>query len=356
MTEREDRSAKAARRIGDVWSLTALGLGLLVSAAACAEPEHADGARAAQALLGARPSGADDNDAVRIVAGRPKVHLCTGTLVAPNVVLTARHCILRRASADVPACTAAGEPRDGIGQDMTPIPPADIEVSYGESVDAMTSTTVTSIHVPDALTICKSDVAFLVLESALPVRPARLRFSPPKVGDRFRVRGWGYTNTKAPAVPTERLALDSLPVTETGPGLLPPNTFATQGGTLCFGDSGAGAMDDDAVFGVYSRIEGPSCEASVVRNVFMSITPHETLARRAFDAAGVPFAPGQPPACEGAACAGEADDGAQPPTSEAVCQAAAPGRTSGSGAAMVGATLAMVALGVWRRRFATRRA
>lgn len=85
-------------------------LGTLAIAAGCADDDRADdGCRALeparQALFGADPD-AGGTDVSGVVALLTQVsaqfaELCSGTLIAPNLVLTARHCLPANKSADV---------------------------------------------------------------------------------------------------------------------------------------------------------------------------------------------------------------------------------------------------------------
>ena len=80
---------RASNRVG----LTALGLSL--AGAACSA-ESEDTARVADGTSGAFPATSAKLDAIgtiRIDTGA-RTRTCTGTLIAPNVVLTAEHCLI----------------------------------------------------------------------------------------------------------------------------------------------------------------------------------------------------------------------------------------------------------------------
>ncbi len=136
-----------------------------------------------------------------------------------------------------------------------------------------------------ALSTCKADIAFLVLaEAALDVHTP-IRLVPVRTGDTFSVTGWGRTSDGSSALPARRSTLDGLRVKDIGPGFIPIGAFASLGGSLCFGDSGAAALIDGALAGIYSRISG-NCEAQASTNVFSGIASERDLVDRAFTAIG----------------------------------------------------------------------
>lgn len=283
--------------------------------AATSEGKKDEVAMARQAVLNGRASGDAENDAVYVentsVPGTPV--RCSGTLVAPNLVVTARHCLLRSGELSI-SCTPEGEladPNDPLAQETRPATASAVTARYGSSAENAVTAHGVSIVSPPALTLCKSDIGFIVLDRPLaPGKLVPLRVSPVTLGETFRFSGWGYVTDRRDQLPTTRFALDDLRVEEVGPNLIPPGTFATHGNTLCFGDSGGGARIDDALIGVYSRIEGDSCSTPQARNVFMMLGPHRELIDRAFAEAGVrPWYEGEPAPwliADGAACTTDA--------------------------------------------------
>jgi len=67
---------------------------------ACAEYGE-DPANSRQSLLNAEPSGPEDDAVVQLVSVHESgPHRCTGTLIAANLVLTARHCVANHVLGD----------------------------------------------------------------------------------------------------------------------------------------------------------------------------------------------------------------------------------------------------------------
>jgi len=100
------------------------------------------------------------------VEGDPThVTLCSGALVAPNLVVTARHCISRSITSS-PSCDARGQSHNGahLANDADP---STIAVYIGEHVrvdrDVPRAHGIRTLH-PAGQVLCDSDVAFVVLD------------------------------------------------------------------------------------------------------------------------------------------------------------------------------------------------
>jgi S1-C subfamily serine protease len=212
--------------------------------------------------------------------------LCSGALVAPNLVLTARHCVSLAVTA-TPACDSQGTSHNGIhlGNDENP---ALIAIYTGNhvdvSVDAPRAYATKTIH-PTTRVLCDSDVAFLVLDRTLDdveVLPMRLD-APVETGEYVMPVGFGGgfigdIGTRVPRAPS--------PVLTVGPGhnsstgaVLGPREFEVDEAT-CRGDSGGPALDvlSGQVIGVVSR--GRSC-FSDGNHVYTRIDAYASLAHEA---------------------------------------------------------------------------
>src|SRR3954467_15471378 len=93
------------------------------------------------------------------------ITLCSGALVAPNLVLTARHCVSRAVTA-TPSCDARGRSHNGdhLAEDVDP---SSIAIYTGShvrpDVDVPVAHAVRTLH-PTGQVLCDADVAFLVLD------------------------------------------------------------------------------------------------------------------------------------------------------------------------------------------------
>lgn len=272
-------------------------------------------------VIGGRVSPTAENEAV-LVINRPDASvsplICSGTLVAPNLVLTARHCVLRRRNTEL-NCTKDGEladPSDPSGQDLEPEAASGITTYYGFDKSALKSMAGSKVVTPYDLSICKNDIAFIVLPQPLAPGFIPLRRTTAELGERFRFSGWGYTDEAERKIgqshlPNIRYSLDDVRVEEVGPGLIPAGTFSVAGNTLCLGDSGGGAHFNGALGGVYSRMTTGSCELAAGRNTFMDLAASTEVIERAFAAAGhVPWYEGDPAPWllkDGASCTADQD-------------------------------------------------
>src|SRR5690606_8788372 len=77
---------------------------------------HEDVGRVIQPIIGGTTSGTEHDSVVVLTTFRDGARrfLCSATLVAPNLILTARHCVTDFAAGSA-ACTAEGTPVTGAG-------------------------------------------------------------------------------------------------------------------------------------------------------------------------------------------------------------------------------------------------
>jgi hypothetical protein len=218
------------------------------------------------------------------------VTLCSGALVAPNLVLTARHCVSRAVTA-TPSCDARGQSHNGdhLAEDADP---NTISIYVGAQVrpdvDLPRARATRTLH-PSGRVLCDADVAFLVLDRPLTdvtILPIRLH-SPVEPGDMVVPVGFGGGAANIVGL---RVARDRSTVLSIGPAsnsetgaVLGPREFEVDSAT-CRGDSGGPAIDirTGEIVGVVSR--GGSC-SQTGNHVYTRVDAYSNLAAAAFHSA-----------------------------------------------------------------------
>lgn len=280
---------------------------LAVAVAACSDGAGKEARGVAlEPIVHGSPSP-DAQDYVILLYDAKAHFACTGTLVAPSLVLTARHCVTKVTSDSI-ACDENGNATTGgvLGDDY---PPNDLEVHLGP-------TRARAFPAPDARgskivhdgsdNVCNHDVALLEIAPAITdVAPARLHLdSGPAPHDKLTVVGWGVSGMQL--VSTSRGQRTGVPLLAIGPstfdGIPVPSNDFLLGESICDGDSGApaiaeatGAIVGVASFGsngVESTASDPaaSCvdKGKGVLNTFTSLAAFKPLVARALADSGAP--------------------------------------------------------------------
>lgn len=299
-----------------------------------------------QPIIGGSPSGAE-HDAVVVLGifqDGTRRGLCSATLVAPNLVLTARHCVSD--VDDQVSCWTDGSPVVGAGVHADHAP-GDIVIFAGKNGVVPTTTDASQASargktlVVDEITktICNHDLAFVVLDRALSAPVAKIRLGAPAMVERLTIVGWGITQSGT--LPATRMERAGVPMIGAGPMLYPddahygvaPSEFMI-GESACLGDSGGPALSPSGtVVGVASRAGNglprdpndlaSTCTGPHAHAIYTHFGPNaETLALQAFAAAGATPDFETPPLASAEAPA--EDDPGAPSTSSPADAPAAP--------------------------------
>ena len=310
----------------------AIGLACLAVAACSAAPTSTELTQAGSArVINGTDSDASQDAVVLLVITDGGFGACSGTLLAPNLVLTARHCVTVTADKAF-ACDADGNLLGGGSQVGADHPPSKIAVYIGnrrpnfQAGTAVANARGTKIFHDGSKTLCNHDLALLLLDTSIEgaqIAPLRMA-TPPVDKETFTAIGWGVTVTDPyPDIRQQRAGIKIRHVGRyPGDGItepVPQNEFLV-GESICSGDSGgpAVASSTSAILGVVSRggngtsnPNDPAAGCIGAGNFYTRVDGFKDLIEAAYAEAGQdPWYEGEPDprlAKFGATCGGDGD-------------------------------------------------
>ena len=243
----------------------------------------------------------EENDAVVELRMPPEKEgdsnrICSGTVVAPRLVITARHCIAPYIGGEY-QCNAEGgynegSPRDPanagtVGQPYNP--PDQVEIRVGQQAGDSAPAFGEKIYIMPTETICKNDIAIVRVDRDIPVAPRAMRLTEPTYPHELvTVVGYGLTHT----VEKGRHERHDVEIEAVGKSEIYPvgrgaydRTFRL-GQAACPGDSGGPSLSDKgAVVGVFSIIVH-DCGSAAAQNYYTQLAPFRDFIEAAFDDSG----------------------------------------------------------------------
>jgi secreted trypsin-like serine protease len=234
----------------------------VLALAGCA-PVSSDAASEASIIRGTREMGYPEVVAVYWMSGASAGGLCTGTVIGPHAILTAKHCVFEET-----------------GTGYSAVPASDFLVLVGHDINAEGG--VTEVHYVaevrttpgsdiDADVENGTDIAILLLRDTISIPPRATATSGPSSGDPVTAVGFGRTST-TDADSAGVKYRGAMTVDEVGMRQLSADGTSW----TCQGDSGGPLIDaSGAVVGITSFGFGRDCRVSL--SVFVRVPYYRTL-------------------------------------------------------------------------------
>ncbi len=285
---------------GSAQSLLFLTAALVIGCGSTAD----DGPGSTSDIVRGTPSDAADDAIVQLSMQKAEgdiVATCSGSLVAPNVVLTAYHCVGIESSTPTicPAVRGKGYAvaNQVAGYTGELVDPSQVFVSTERtrvSAYLRPAARGVAIVVGDMPHLCSHDIALIVLDKPITgIQPLPMRWTSPLAGEKLTAIGWGRDETGAR--PTVRMRRSGIPVLGVAGEVVQldpkdtatvyavsPGEFITPG-VACSGDSGGPILDiGGQILGVTSRGSEGGSECGAV-STFTDVAAHILLVKRALD-------------------------------------------------------------------------